>query len=312
MNFLRTFFLLLFITAINMVGFAQVDSINPVKTPNNSALPANSGIQKRKTNNVTDTTTPSVNTTKAIIQYDSVYRKYMIHPYLPMTKKPVFMVIDYKKKESKDMYFYLLLGIIAFLAFIRMFFPKYYKALFELFFQTSMRQKQYKDQLQQDYIASFLINVLFIFSTGLFITLYLLCQKQVKGNFWTIYGYAALILSLIYTGKYIFLSFAGWVFDNKSAAQGYIFLVSLMNRIMGIYLIPFSVFLALGDESTHGFFSVTALILIIITVLYRYFVSFGAIRNELKINALHFFLYLCAVEIMPIALIYKLLMNYFN
>jgi hypothetical protein len=30
------------------------------------------------------------------------------------------------------------------------------------------------------------------------------------------------------------------------------------------------------------------------------------------VNALHFLLYLCAVELLPLALICKVLMNYFN
>ena len=48
----------------------------------------------------------------------------------------------------------------------------------------------------------------------------------------------------------------------------------------------------------------------IILLLYRYIVSFATIRNTLKVNALHFFLYLCAVEIVPLMLIYKLMTDY--
>lgn len=313
MNLFRTTLMLLLLLVKSLSIFAQNDSIQAgtteIKRARGVAKFANSN---KKTPNKVDTVKKIAAQMLPLTNTDSAYKKFMIQPHLPTAAKPVWMIIDYKQKESKDMYFYLLLSITAFLAFVRMVFPKFYKALFELFFQTSMRQKQYRDQLQQDYVASFLINLLFIISTGLFLTLVALHYSLVPLSFWSIYGYSTLLLTLVYTGKSLFLSFAGWVFDNKSAAQGYIFLVSLINRIMGILLIPFSVLLALGNESIHGFITVLSLSMVIIMISYRYFVSFGSLRNELKISALNFFLYLCAVEIMPIALIYKLLINYFN
>ena len=313
MNLFRTTLLLLLLSIKVLPVVAQVDSINaePTETKRASSTATYTNRIKKTTNNVD--TANKISAQKPMqTNNDSAYKKFMVQPYLPTTAKPVRMIIDYKKKESKEMYFYLLLTLIAFLAFIRMFFPKFYKALFELFFQTSMRQKQYRDQLQQDFVASFLINILFIISTGLFLTLISIHYSLVPLSFWSIYGYSTLLLTLVYSGKSLFLTFAGWVFDNKSAAQGYIFLVSLMNRIMGITLIPFTVLLALGNESIHGFITVVSLTMVVVMILYRYFVSFGSLRNELKISALNFFLYLCAVEIMPIAVIYKLLMNYFN
>lgn len=313
MNLFRTTLFLMLLSVKALPILAQVGSTNAGKP---ATKRVNATTTFASTNNKTPEKADTTNEIVAIKQlptnHDSAYKKFMVQPYLPTTANPIWMIIDYKKKESKDMYFYLLLSIIAFLAFIRMFFPKFYKALFELFFQTSIRQKQYRDQLQQDFVASFLINMLFVISTGLFLTLIALHFNLVPLPFWTIYGYSTLLLTLVYTGKSLFLTFAGWVFDNKSAAQGYIFLVSLMNRIMGITLIPFTVLLALGNESIHGFITVVSLSMIVIMILYRYFVSFSSLRNELKISALNFFLYLCAVEIMPIAVIYKLLINYFN
>lgn len=313
MNLFRTTLMLLLLMVKSLSIFAQNDSIQAGTTEiKRASAVAKFANSNKKTPNKVDTVKKIAAQLLPLTNTDSAYKKFMLQPHLPTAAKPVWMIIDYKQKESKDMYFYLLLSITAFLAFVRMFFPKFYKALFELFFQTSMRQKQYRDQLQQDYVASFLINLLFIISTGLFLTLVALHYSLVPLSFWSIYGYSTLLLTLVYTGKSLFLSFAGWVFDNKSAAQGYIFLVSLINRIMGILLIPFSVLLALGNESIHGFITVLSLSMVIIMISYRYFVSFGSLRNELKISALNFFLYLCAVEIMPIALIYKLLINYFN
>jgi len=240
----------------------------------------------------------------------STYAKYLFHPYLPLNTLPKWMLIDYKKENTKDYLFYLLLGIVALLAFIKVSFSKYFKNLFLLFFQTSLRQKQTREQLLQDTLASLLINCLFLLSAGLFITLLMLYKGWSQMYFWNLYAYSTLVLLLIYLGKYLFISFSGWVFNNQEAAQGYIFLVSMVNRIMGVLLLPFTVFLAFAETNLSTIVITASIGLVILLLLYRYLVSFGSLRNDLKINAFHFFLYLCTIEILPLLLIYKLLVNY--
>jgi hypothetical protein len=42
--------------------------------------------------------------------------------------------------------------------------------------------------------------------------------------------------------------------------------------------------------------------------IYRFIISYTPIRNEIKLNRFHFFIYLCAFEIAPLLLIYKVLL----
>ncbi len=240
----------------------------------------------------------------------STYQQYMKNPYLPMDKTPIKMFISFKENASKDLLFYLVFGNVFLLAFIKLVFPKYFKNLFILFFQTSLRQKQTREQILQDGIASLLINLLFLVSTGLFITLVVKLQEWSSLTFNNLYGYVVALLLFIYTGKYIFISFAGWVFNNSLVASSYTFLVLMVNRILGILLIPFTIFLAFADEESTKIVFTLSIILVALLLLYRYFVSFASLRNDLKLNAFHFFLYLCAVEILPMLLLYKLMVNY--
>lgn len=238
------------------------------------------------------------------------YQKYETHPYLPLNRPAVFMVIDYHKQPSKDELFYLMAAILFCLAFIRAGFPKYFRNLFLLFFQTSLRQKQNRDHLLQDHLASLLTNLLFFISTGLYITLLIQYKNWIQAPFWILALVSALALVLIYLGKYLFLLFAGWVFNTKEAAGSYVFLVFLVNKVMGVLLIPFLLILAFADPRVVNIAVTVSFGMIGLLFLYRYGISFSAIRTKLKVNALHFFLYLCAVELLPLLLIYKVLMNY--
>lgn len=239
----------------------------------------------------------------------STYKKIATHPYLPLNKPAIFMVVDYKEKQSKDALFYTMLFLVFLLGFIKNVFPKYFQNLFKLFFQTSLRQKQTKEQLAQDSFASLLINLLFLLSTGLFITLVIQYYQWASITFWLLYAYVTVILGLIYLGKYLFVSFAGWVFNNTASASSYLFLVAVVNRIMGVVLLPLTVLLAFADQEIAIVVATISFGVVTLLFIYRYLVSFGLLRSELQLNPFHFFLYLCAVEILPMALIYKLLVE---
>ena len=238
------------------------------------------------------------------------YEQFMRNPYLPMDKTPIKMFINFKEHTSKDLLFYLVFANVFLLALIKLLFPKYFNNLFILFFQTSMRQKQTREQLLQDGLASLLINLLFLISTGLFITLVVKYKEWSGLPFNNLYGYIVALLLFIYVGKYLFVTFVGWVFNNSVVASSYTFLVGMVNRILGILLIPFTIFLAFAENDSTKIVFTLSIILVMILLVYRYFVSFASLRNDLKLNAFHFFLYLCSVELLPMLLLYKLMVNY--
>jgi hypothetical protein len=237
------------------------------------------------------------------------YKKIAAHPYLPLQKPAIYMLVEYHEKESKDVLFYTLALLVFLLGFIKTAFPKYFQNLFKLFFQTSLRQKQTKEQLAQDSFASLLINLLFLLSTGLFITLVIESNQWTNLQFWLLYAYVTAVLGIIYLGKYFFISFAGWVFNNSASAASYLFLVAVVNRIMGVVLLPLNVLLAFADPTIGSVVATISFGVVTLLFIYRYLVSFGLLRTDLQLNPFHFFLYLCAVEILPMALIYKLLVE---
>ncbi|MES2004549.1 MAG: DUF4271 domain-containing protein [Bacteroidota bacterium] len=249
----------------------------------------------------------------ALPVYDtSTYKKYETHPWLPLHKRAIYMLIDYHSHENKDDLFYLMAGIVLVLALIRAAFSKYFRNLFLLFFQTAIRQKQTRDQLLQDNLASLLTNFLFLVSAGLYITLIIRYKNWTDISFWWLALGSAGVLLVVYLAKYLFLLFTGWVFNTREAAGSYVFVVFLVNKILGIVLIPFLLLLSFASPAVVQVAITISVGIIGLLFAYRYWVSFIAIRNKLKVNALHFLLYLCAVELLPLVLIYKVLINYFS
>ncbi len=240
----------------------------------------------------------------------TIYKMFFDHPYLPFKKPPRFMLMQARVPESKDFIFYLLVGLMFFVAFIRFIFPKYFQNTFRLFFQTTFRQKQTREQLLQENFGSLLLNLLFIVSTSIYLAIVLNFYNYWQFSFSWLVIYSALGLFTIYFGKFLFLTFIGWVFNVKDAAETYIFIVFLINKIIGVMLIPFILIMAFSDKPTTEAVITASLILIGFMFLYRYLIGMKSFRRDVKISPLHFFIYLCGVEIAPLLLICKALFMY--
>ncbi len=242
----------------------------------------------------------------------STYYAYYRHPNLGFDKIPVYMLMKARTAESKDTVFYLLVGLLFFVAFIRLLFPKYFQNTFRLFFQTSFRQKQTRDQLLQQSVGSLLLNILFFFSGACYLTLVLEYYDSSVFPFWKLLLYSLILLAVLYIGKFIFLRFAGWVFNAKEGAETYIFIVFLINKIIGVMLIPFILVIAFAQSSLADAAITASVILLMMLFVYRYFVSLKSFRRDLHISPFHFFLYLCGVEIVPLLVIGKVVFNYID
>jgi hypothetical protein len=244
--------------------------------------------------------------------FDSIYRKLLDNPFLRTKAKPIYFVIKERTRESKDEVFYLVLSMLLFLAFIKLVFSKYFKNIFRLFFQPSFRQKQTREQLQQNSLPSLLLNLFFIISGAAYITFLLSYYRLSDIGFWYLLAYSGIALLVLYVGKYVLLSFVGWVFNAKEATNTYIFAVYLINKILGVILVPFTLILAFSQPAIINISITISLMLVLLLFFYRYIVSYGPVRREVNVSPLHFFFYVLAFEITPLLLIYKTLMIYLN
>jgi hypothetical protein len=122
--------------------------------------------------------------------------------------------------------------------------------------------------------------------------------------------YSSTTLTSIYSVKYLVIKFAGWVFNANEPASIYAYIVFLTNKIIGIFLVPITILVAFSDGGLISNFKIIALTVLGFLLGYRFFFSFAVIRNNLKISPLHFFIYLCGIELIPILIMYKVLFDY--
>lgn len=243
-----------------------------------------------------------------IEQFQLVLRN---HPLLPFNKKSVESNVYRRKQDNDEALFYFLVGVLFYFACIRLFFGKYIDNLTTLFFRVTMRQQQIREQLLQTPLPSLLLNILFVVSSGLYLALLARYYNfTFFGNFWITFLYAISFVSAIYLGKYMVLKITGWVFNITNATDTYIFIVFLVNKMIGIFLLPIVILLSFPNKYLLPVIVHLSFVILTLLLSYRFINSFRPIRSEIKVNRFHFFLYLCAFEIAPLLLIYKVLLAF--
>ncbi len=214
---------------------------------------------------------------------------------------------------NKAVLFYLLLGVCFLLALIRLGFRKYFTDLFRAFFSPTLSQRQLKDQLHQTPFPAFALNVFFTVSLGVYLYLVLLKTQylSLESPLYLV-AFFILLMMLIYLLKYVILRVGGWLFGYHELMDNYIFTLFLINKILGIGLLPFSLILAFSPTRLSGVFFNLSIIFIGLLLVYRYIRVFPFVKSQAAFSKFHFFLYLCGFEIAPVLIIAKLTLIWLN
>lgn len=248
----------------------------------------------------------------AVPSYDSS-RNYILKQLvrLNLYGKPEFFIEKEKQVNDKDWLFYYILGLTFLFALLKLSYSRYFNDLFRVFFRTSLRVNQLREQLVQSGLQSLLYNIFFAISAGTYI--YLLASWfniSVKLPAFLIPLTASAVLTMLYLGKYIFLMFSGWLFSMKNATEAYTFIVFLINKIIGVALLPFIAVIAFAERQVAGIAVTISLALIACLFLYRFLRAYNPIQADLKVGRFHFFVFFLAFEVAPLLVIYKMLVQF--
>lgn len=236
---------------------------------------------------------------------------YAQNPYVPV-KDPKWLISEKRVWTGKENIFYAIVAMLLFFAAARNSFHRYLSEIFRLFFRTTLRQRQIREQLIHAPLPSLLFNLLFLLSGSMYVNLLLHYFHLKTGlSFWLLLLYGIVALAVIYAVKFVSLKIFGWLLNIKPATDTYIFIVFSANKVLGVLLLPFIVFLAFtGGLLYETFFSLSILVVLGLYT-YRFYLSYVSIYKIIQINIFHFLIYLAAFEIVPLLVINKVLVGFF-
>jgi len=232
----------------------------------------------------------------------------------PMLESP-YVISDIQsphKYVSQTSDFYLLLTLCLILGLIRYMDTRYFGNLWRAFWNPTLSNRQLKDQLQGAGLPNFLMNIFFAFAGGAY--MYYVVRYFTPISSGVIPPSLLIIMliagtGLIYVIKYSAVRFSGWAFRLEGITEHYLFNVFLINKILAITLIPFIIVLAFADHNLARQIVVISFITSGILLLNRYIRSWQVFGSFFQYSKFHFFMYLCASELLPLAVLMKILVK---
>lgn len=242
----------------------------------------------------------------AAVQLPAINRLLDSNRLLNTAGTPASLTFKKRHAETNNSIFYIVAGLLLFLGILKTSFAKYFNTLFRVFFNTSLRQGQLTDQLQQNKLASLFFNIFSVITASMYVALlihYFGLRKE--DSLWKLMASAAGLFIVVYFTKFLVLGFTGWVTNYKEEAGVYVFNVFLINKVMGICLVPVIVLMAFAEKQIAEIVVISSFVIIGLLILMRFIRSYSLLQHRLKFNVFHFLLYVFSLEVLPIMLIYR-------
>jgi hypothetical protein len=224
---------------------------------------------------------------------------------------PLLKAIQLRNKPRESWKFWTLLINLLFLALIRLIHIKRFDEIVQSAFDLQADFSQYSDKVGT-YVASHTgLFINFIVSISFFISNLLAVNNELDNS-----DYSGLFLQLsiglfaLYLGKIMLNLFIGYLFKVKQMSSVIIFNALVLNNVLGVALVFINLFFVfVSDPKIVNIIASISIITILLSVIYRQVKNIIMISQISKFQFIYIFLYLCALEILPWLVIFKVFLN---
>jgi hypothetical protein len=215
-------------------------------------------------------------------------------------------ILALKSKASRGFQIFFLLLSLLFLIFIVNVERSFVRDLWRVISNenySSLHHRNQRNTMRQ--ILLMMGYTVFIIQAGLFVYNSMRVFNltgTVLDNVWTS---IALVLC-IYLTRHGVINYLRWLFNNEKELTLFGFDISIFNTMVGLVLVPINVLLIFGPENIHKPLVIIGVIAIVLAYMTRQLRWVLTARQLIANSLFLFFVYLCAVEILPLWAISKI------
>lgn len=204
---------------------------------------------------------------------------------------------------SNELFTILMVVGILFIGITKLLFPKRFDEFMTVIGNSNYLKIYIRDQKFLDkFDALLFINLIISISTFCFIiyrNLSDISSPDINIMFKLIVGIGAIILI-----KVLFERLLGSLFEMDRLTEHYLFQKITFKNFLGVLLIPINAIFLFSMTPTLTHIYITVIVLLIINFI-GLFASYKEHQSLIKSNLFYFILYLCALEISPYIILYK-------
>lgn len=224
---------------------------------------------------------------------------------------PLLKAIHLRNKPRESWKFWTILFNLLFLAIIRLIHIKRFDEIISSAFDLQADFSQYADKAGT-YVASHTgLFFNFIIATSFFITSLLAENHQLEtNNYLSFFLQLSIGIFLLYMIKIFINLFVGYLFKIKQMSSVIIFNALVLNNVLGVALVFLNLFYVfVNDNKIVNIIASVSIVTILLSVIYRQIKNILMISQVSKFQFVYILLYLCALEIFPWLVIFKVFLN---
>jgi hypothetical protein len=201
-----------------------------------------------------------------------------------------------------------IIGLLMYIALLNLFLNKDIKRVIQSFYDKHALSQVDKEGGLINSWAFIGLFILFSLAFGLVlyqVTVYYNVAYDISG--FQLFITLSLVISLLFTFKFLVLKFIGFVFDMNRLVSQYIAILNLTYFNIAFVLVSVAVCFSLLASQFIPWLLLFTVILIAIIFAWQYLRNSVNIISNFRFHKFYLFLYLCALEICPILILIKAL-----
>lgn len=216
-----------------------------------------------------------------------------------------------RTRERDNFEFLLFIILLSIPALFRLINPSYFRNIFMAYRNPNLSARQLREQLSQNSLGNLVMNAYACLVLGAFGLLLLEKYHLDPGpgsylrNEWLLLLVLSLTVGTAFIIKAIFLKLLGWIFKIEETLDTYAFNIFLLHKVAVFVLLPVMAMMTFGGARWIQPMSILGIITLLLFLIQRYIRSINSFNSLLNFSKFHFFIYLCASEIMPLLIFVK-------
>ncbi len=216
---------------------------------------------------------------------------------------------DYKEDQANNSSFlnWTFLFALVFIAILLSINRSLILKIFKSIWYYNLTNILFRNFVSREYIYYLFLFINFVINFSLFV--YLFLNKYFHLSGFQLYAIIFFIVLMIYFFKHLFIYIFELIFPSLKSILTYNFTVLLFNISLGVFLLPLNLLIAYSFDSLSVIFVYFTVVIIVFSYILRLFRGFLITYNYFNISIVHFFLYLCTFEILPLFVLYKIIVD---
>lgn len=214
-----------------------------------------------------------------------------------------------RAQQSKTVRFFIGLSTFLLLGILRFLYIRHIKELFEILSRSTLGRMTSKEAIWQNLMPRWLFLLIYFSAAGFIVGQLILRFSNFSVNSLTLWIVG---ISIIFSGflfKFLAIHAVGLVFRFNKTAVSFFYHLSVVNQLLGLILLPICGILMLAPPQLANFLLIVSVILLSISLIFKMLINIGYVRNMPRVNYLHFILYLCTLEFIPLAVCARYVYN---